>query len=120
MDEFIFYNKHYITIDAQNRITDGWSDGPLPDKDTSSAVCINAKGGYQFRLIIDGKETEENPALRTMQGVPLYKWTGSAVERRTSQEIKTDIAAIPPAPPSPMEQLRADMDYVMLMTDLME
>ena len=22
------YNKHYITTDAQGRITDGWSDGP--------------------------------------------------------------------------------------------
>lgn len=117
--DFEFFNRHYITIDDRNRITDAWSDGPLYDKPTDGAICINERGGYQLRLIIDGVETEENPALWTMEGVPLYKWTGSEVARRTPEEIEADIAAIPPAPPSEMEQLRADVDYVMLMTDLM-
>ena len=116
--DFEYYNRHYIKVDDKGRITDAWSGGPLRDKDTAGAICINERGGYQLRLVIDGEETEENPPLRTMQGVPLYKWTGSEVQRRTPEEIAADIAAIPPAPPSPMEQLRADVDYVMLMTDL--
>lgn len=116
--KFEHYNKHYVIIDERNRITDAWSDGPHREMDTAGAICINERGGYQLRLIVDGVETEENPALWTIHGVPLYKYDEGEVKRRTSQEIKADISAIPPAPPSEMEQLRADVDYVMLMTDL--
>lgn len=119
MDEFDFCNKHYITVDDRNRIIDAWSDGPHSEKSTNGAICINKRGSYQLRLIVGGVETEENPMMCTMESIPLYKWSGSEVVRRTAEEIAADIAAIPPAPPIPMEQLRADMDYVMLMTDLM-
>ena len=33
-----YYNKHYIKVDPEGRITSGWSDGPIPDRDTSNAV----------------------------------------------------------------------------------
>ncbi len=107
MDEF--YNKHYITVDAQNRIITGWSDGPNPDLDTSDAICINEKGGYQFRLFPGG---EENPPLYTMDGIPLYKWDGEQVVKRTKEEIAADRAAIPAPPPSEQEKLRADIDFL--------
>ncbi len=110
MDEF--YNKHYIAIDAQNRITDVWSDGPNPDRDTTGAICINEQGGYQFRLFPDG---EENPALYAMDGIPLYKWDGAQAVRRTEEEVEADRAAIPEPPPSEMERLRADLDFVAAM-----
>lgn len=117
MDEF--YNKHYITIDDQNRITDGWSDGPhRDDKSTDGAICINDKGGYQFRLVIGGVQAEENPPLWTMDGIPLYKWDGEAVQKRTEEEIEADRALIPPPPPSETEKLRADMDYIAIMSGI--
>lgn len=112
MDEFTFYNKHYITVDGQNRIIDGWSDGPQRDKDTSGAICINERGGYQFRLFPGG---EENPPLRTMDGIPLYKYVDGAVQERSEEEIEADRALIPPPPPSEMEKLRADVDFVYAM-----
>lgn len=98
-----FYNRHYITTDAQGRITSGWSDGPHPDRDTTNAICINQQGGYQLRLLvafanIDGEpwhqQTEENPALYTMDGIPLYRWDGERVMARTDEEIAAD--RIPP------------------------
>lgn len=79
-----FYNKHYITADAQGRVTGGWSDGPCPDRGAANAVCINERGGYQFRLFPGG---EENPPLYTMDGIPLYKWDGEAVQPRTAEEL---------------------------------
>ena len=116
MDEFEVYNKHYITVDDRGRITDGWSDGPhQDDKSTEGAICINGKGGYQLRLIVDGVETEENPLLFTMDGIPLYKWDGEAVQRRTEEEIEEDRAQIPPPPPSELEKLRADVDFIAVM-----
>ena len=78
-----FYNKHYIATDAQGRITSGWSDGPHPDRDAINAICINEQGGYQFRLFPGG---EENPPLCTVDGIPLYKWDGTAVILRTDGE----------------------------------
>lgn len=103
------YNKHYISADFQSRITDGWSDGPRPDRDTTDAICINEQGGYQFRLFPGG---EENPALYTMDGVPLYRWDGQAVQRRTDKEIGADRLYIPAPSPTAQEQLRADVDFL--------
>lgn len=100
-----FYSKHYITIDAQNRITSGWSDGPHPEKDAAGAVCLSEQGGYQFRLFPGG---EENPTLYTMDGIPLYRWDGQAAQRRTEEELAADHAAIPTLPQSPTTSERLD------------
>lgn len=114
MDENVFkaeefYNRYYITVDARGRVTAGWSDGPRPDKDTTDAICISEQGGYQFRLFPGG---EENPALYTMDGIPLYRWDGQAVQRRTDKEISADRAYIPAPSPTAQEQLRADVDFL--------
>ena len=103
------YSKHYIMVDAQSRITGGWSDGPHPNRDTADAVCFNEQGGYQFRLFPGG---EENPALYTMDGIPLYRWDGQTVQLRADEEIGADRTAIPEPPPSEQEQLRADVDFL--------
>lgn len=88
----MFYNHHYITMDEQSRITDGWSDGPRRDKDTTDAICINDKGGYQFRLTPDGPE---NPPLYDFEyGIPLYKWDGSQVVARDDAELEAERSAI--------------------------
>ena len=107
-----FYNRHYITTDSRERIISGWSDGPRRDRDTTDAICINEQGGYQFRLYPGG---EENPPLYTMDGIPLYKWDGVQAIPRTEEEIAADRAAIPEPPPSPQEQLRADVDFLAAM-----
>ncbi len=106
-------NRHYITIDEQNRITDAWSDGPHHDRDTTGAICINENGGYQFRL---SSEEEENPVMCTMDGIPLYKWDGGQAVKRTDEELAIDRAAIPALPPTEQERLRADVDYIAVMT----
>ncbi len=112
------YNRHYITFDEQGRVTAGWSDGPHRDKDTTEAICINDKGGYQFRLFPGG---EENPPLYTMDGIPLYKWDGDQVVARTKEEIEADRAAIPAPPPSEQEDivgLLVDQEYRLTLLEL--
>lgn len=102
-----FYNRHYITTRPDGAITDAWSDGPHPEKDTAAdAICINERGSYQFRLYSGG---EENPPIFDMDGIPLYKWDGSQVVRRTKEEIAADKAAIPVPPPTPQEDTDALM-----------
>ncbi len=107
-----FYNKHYITTDTKGSITNGWSDGPRPDLDTTNAICINDTGGYQFRLFPGG---EENPPIYTMDSIPVYKWDGEKAVRRLDEEIEADRAAIPEPAPSEMERIRADVDFLSAM-----
>ena len=74
-------------------ITEGWSDGPHNNqKPTEDDILINNKGGYQFRLILDGEVSEENPLLFDdyAMKIPLYKWTGSEVMKRTEEELALD------------------------------
>ena len=120
-----YYNKHYIAVRPDGAITDAWSDGPHPEKDTTNAVCINEQGGYQLRFCLYYPnlnchiQTEENPPIYTMDGIPLYRWDGSHVITRRDKEIEADRAAIPAPPPSPQEQLRADVDFLLAMGDLL-
>lgn len=90
-----YYNNHYINIDENKNVIAGWSDGPHNNRTpTDKDILINDKGGYQFRLIIDGKETKENPPLFDgMTMIPLYKWTGFEVAHRTEDEIDADLAS---------------------------
>lgn len=114
----LVYNRHYITTDSRWRITDGWSDGPHPEKDTSEVICINEQGGYQFRLFPDG---EENPPLYTMEGIPIYKWDGNQVLKRTAEEMEEDRVEVPEPLPTQEEDLLAmaiDHEFRLTMLEL--
>lgn len=106
MDEIIndipeFYNKHYITVDEQNRIVNGFSDAFRQSTDTD--ICINEQGGYQFRLSPGG---EENPPLHEFEHmIPLYKYENGKVVERTEEEIAKDLAALPVPEPTWNEQM---------------
>ena len=108
-----FYNKHYISMDEQSRIVDGFSDAFRQPSDND--ICINEQGGYQFRLFPGG---EENPILFEEHMIPLYKYNG-AVAERSAQEIAADLAAIPePADlPSQLDMIEAQVVYTAMMTD---
>lgn len=113
-----FYNNHYIRTDASGSIVEGWSDGPHNGHAvTEDDILINEQGGYQFRLIVDGEQTEENPPLYTFDGIPLHRWNGSAVMRRTDAEIEADRAARPEPGPTEVERLEAQVTYTAMMTD---
>lgn len=110
------YYKHYITVREDGAITDAWSDGPHPEKDTSDAVCINEHGDYQFSFYAGG---EINPAINTFDRIPLYKWDGSEAVPRADEEIEAERATAPPPPPTPQEQLRADVDFLLAIGGLL-
>lgn len=113
-----FYNKHYIKIREDGAVVDGWSNDLDPNKDTSDAICINDKAGYQFRLVfhepktetyidmngneIQGKTqivetlSEENPLLYDWQRIPIYKYVDGEIVKRTDDEIEEDRKNLPP------------------------
>lgn len=109
------YNKHYITTDKRGCITDGFSDAFRDPEETD--ICINERGGYQFRLFPGGTE---NPELLTMlNDIPIYKYENGKVKHRSDEEIAADIAAIPDPEnePSQLDMLEAQVTYTAMMTD---
>lgn len=108
--EFEFLNNYYLKTREDGAILDAFSDGPHNGRSTEGYTLFG-QGGYQLRFTIDGTETEENPTLYTIDGIPLYRWDGESIHQRTEAEIAADRAAIPDPLPSPMEQLQADRDF---------
>lgn len=104
----------YIRTDDMNRVIDISSDAFLRDLNGWQKIdegygdkYHHAQGNYLDGTIYD------------MDGIPLYKWDGSQVVKRTEEEIEEERAAIPAPPPSPQEQLRADVDFIAAMTGVM-
>lgn len=69
---------HYIKVNENNRVIDGWSTGATPDKDPSDAVVLRTDGSYEFRLFPTG---EDNPVLLTYDDIPLYAYADGEVFR---------------------------------------
>ena len=95
--DFEMKSRVYIRTDDQGRITrcegeytlpadlDGWTlieEGPPCDR-------LNLAQSHYF----DG-------GLYTVDGIPRYKWNGSAAVLRTDEELEADRAAIPDSKPS--------------------
>lgn len=115
MEPMDFYNKHYITVDDQNRIVNGFSDAFRQPTETD--ICINEQGGYQFRLFPGG---EENPPLHEWQHmIPLYKYENGEIVKRTEEEIEADIAALPTPEeqPTQLDMIEAQVAYTAMMTN---
>lgn len=80
--------RHYITIDENNHITDGWSTGARPGIGSGAGgILLTDQGGYEFEL-----QGVKDPPLKTEDGFALYKWTGSTVEKRSTLEIDSERA----------------------------
>jgi hypothetical protein len=72
------YNKHYITLNADNYIIDTHSDAFGQPPTIYTWICINEKGGYQFRFYPGG---EENPSLRDDDGNFIYQYINGEIIR---------------------------------------
>lgn len=110
-----YYNNYYIALDGRGCITDGWSDGPHPERSPSEGICINNRGDYQFKLFPDG---EENPFLFNEQGIPLYRWDGKEIILRTEEEIAADLAALPEPEPTLEEKNESKLDFLMVLNGM--
>lgn len=116
MEDYMFYNKHYLKTREDGCIIDAFSDGPHYGKSTDGYVCFNDKAGYQLRLF--PPDGEENPALFEGHGIPLWHWDGEHITARSDEDIQAEIAQLPPPPPSQMEVLRADVDFLLVMQEV--
>ena len=94
--EFETKSKVYIQVDSDGRILrcEGGYTTPV---DLAGWQEIDEGNGDRYNLCqshyFDG-------GLYTVDGIPRYKWDGSAAVLRTEEELEADRAAIPDSKPS--------------------
>ena len=99
--EFEPKSKVYIQTDTEGRILrcDGGYTTPA---DLTGWLEIDEGNGDRYNLCqshyFDG-------GLYTMDGIPRYRWDGSAAVLRTDEELEADRAARPAPPPTTEEVL---------------
>ena len=89
------FNRHCIRVDERNRIVGGFSDAFEEPGETD--ILINGRGSRHFRLILDGKQSHENPwdLMFDENGIPLLMWDGKEIRERAEKDIRADVEAIP-------------------------
>ena len=89
-------SKVYIQIDTEGRIL-RCEGGYTTPNDLAGWQEIDEGNGDRYNLCqshyFDG-------GLYTVDGIPRYKWNGSAAVLRTDEELEADQAAIPDSKPS--------------------
>lgn len=99
-------SKVYVLLDERNlvlRCEGGYTMSNIDD--VSQWTYIDEGTGDRYNLCqshyFDG-------GLYTMQGIPRYKYDGSACVLRSEAEIAEDVAALPKPEPSQLEQTQAE------------
>lgn len=98
-----FFYRHYIRTDEAGQIIAGFSDAF--QQPAEGDICFNERGGYQFRLF---QGEEENPPLYNNNGIPMYKWYGEKIVKRTEKELADQLAAMQPTTTAPSAQEDTD------------
>ena len=95
-------SKVYIQTDTEGRILrcDGGYTTPA---DLSGWLEIDEGNGDRYNLC---QSRYFDGGLYTMDGIPRYRWDGSAAVLRTDEELEADRAAIPEPKPSKTVEAR--------------
>ena len=104
-------SKVYIQTDTDGRIL-RCEGGCTTPSDMTGWTKIDEGTGDKYNLC---QSHYFAGGLYTMDGIPSYRWDGSAAVLRTEEELEADRAARPAPEPTEQEQLRADVDFLLAM-----
>ena len=93
----------YIKTDEQNRIVRCEGEYSLPS-DLSGWILIDEGAPCDKRNLAQSMYFDGG--LYTVDGIPRYRWDGSAAVLRTDEELEADRAAIPEPKPSKTVEAR--------------
>lgn len=100
--EFEEKSKVYIQVDSDGRIL-RCEGGYTTPADLTGWIEIDEGTGDKYNLC---QSHYFEGDLYTMDGIPRYKWDGSAAVLRTDEEMEADRAAIPEPKPSKTVEAR--------------
>lgn len=101
--------KVYAVIDERNRVLTAQSEEWITDLDSGNWHETDAE--YEENYEISHMPFDEE------HGIPIYKLVGKTITPRTEQEILVDIANDTHEEVSEMDQLRADVDYLLMLME---
>lgn len=105
-------SKVYVQVDNQSRII-RCEGGYTTPADLTGWVQIDEGVGDRYNLC----QSHYFPGgIYTTDGIPWYKLQDGKALERTEEEIAADRVALPVPAPTAEEQLRADVDYIAIMT----
>ena len=104
-------SRVYIQTDDQGRIL-RCEGGYTTPADLTDWIEIDEGVGDKYNLC---QSHYFEGGLYTMDGIPRYCWDGTQTVERTEEEIEADRAARPAPEPTEQEQLRADVDFLLVM-----
>ena len=112
MEEHIDLYHVYVQTDEQGRIIAVNSSAFVPE---SWGTEIDSGFGDKYH---HAQGNYFPGGVYTDDGIPRYKLVEGKAQERTEEEIQADRDAIPAPPPTVQEQLRADVDYLAIMTGI--
>ena len=113
--EFEMPKSHvYIKVDEQGRIVRCEGEYTLP-ADLDGWILIE-EGAPCDRLNLAQSHYFDG-GLYTMDGIPRYRWDGSAAVLRTEEELEADRANIPEPAPTQLDRVEAQVTYTAMVTD---
>ena len=104
----------YIKVDDQGRIIRCEGEYTLPS-DLTDWIMIE-EGTPCDRLNL-AQSHYFHGGLYTMDGIPRYRWDGSAAVLRTEEELEADRANIPEPAPTQLDRVEAQVTYTAMVTD---
>ena len=112
--EFEMKSHVYIKVDEQGHITRCEGEYTLPS-DLTDWILIE-EGAPCDRLNLAQSHYFDG-GLYTMDGIPRYRWDGSAAVLRTEEELEEDRANIPKLAPTQLDRVEAQVTYTAMVTD---
>ena len=102
-------SKVYVKVDKQNRIL-CCEGGYTTPNDLTDWVLIDEGSGDKYNLC---QSHYFDKPIYTVDCVPRYKLVDGKAVERTTEEIQADV---PEPQPTELEKLRADIDFLSIMT----
>ena len=112
--EFEMKSRVYIRTDDQGRILRCEGEYTLP-ADLDGWILIDEGEPCDKRNLAQSHYFEGG--LYTMDGIPRYRWDGSAAVLRTEEELEADRANIPEPAPTQLDRVEAQVTYTAMVTD---
>lgn len=100
--------KVYIQVDERDRVIAINSSVFLTD--ITEWILVDEGQGDKYTHAQGNYLSEP---LQEEHGIPLWYSDGEQVLRRSDEDVQEDINALPPAPPTELEQLQAVIDALM-------
>ena len=111
----MFFNKHYIRVNAEGMIIKGFSDAF--EQPIEGDILINEKGGRHFEI-----NGETNPSLFDNNMCHIFRFENNTIRKSTEDELALEWEMIKPVPvPTEMEliwQAITDLEIAQMEAEL--